>query len=183
MELLLELIAEYDAVSYFERVGMPDERPCRVWISFDSHPRSDPGFYSWSDNESCGYIRIGRPGLSPDDSRRTTELARLSTNPTRELLALAHELGHHHSHLRGSYVPFLTEHPRETYAEEARAWEIARRLLLTKRFSDWSAFEAQSLESLTSYSSGLGVDAADASRVCVEEAEALGEWSPGGCVG
>jgi len=67
MDLLLGLIAEYDARAYFERVGMPDERPCRVWIRFDSDPRSDLGFYEWSDKESCGYIRIGRRELSLGD--------------------------------------------------------------------------------------------------------------------
>jgi hypothetical protein len=183
MDILLALIAEYDAFSYWKRTETTDERPCRVFIVYDGGPKSEGGFYQWSAGDPDACIRIGRPGISPEDPRTAEEIAATADDPTRELLVLAHELGHHHSRLRGSYVPFQLNHPLPTYAEEVRAWEIGRRILVTKGFQDWMRFESHSRAQLLTYSEGLGLDAVAAAAADGEERAVLGDWWPAGCVG
>ena len=96
-------------------------------------------------------IKIYRRGCKEDGPTPAAELARISPAPVEELVALAHELGHHESALTGRFPDLKSASDDERFEEEMFAWDHARTILVAKGFSDWVAFEAQRYGLLQDY--------------------------------
>ena len=106
-------------------------------------------------------VFIRRDGAPNEGDSGSEGIAR-ALDPTRELICVAHELGHHLLWLGRKFPP---EFPKEgsrpaprLYSEEVLAWGIGRHLLETHDFEEWDRFSEQRREALETYHEGLHID-------------------------
>lgn len=120
------------------------------------------------------------------------EAAQASSDPLREAVWLAHELGHHQSRFAG-FSPPVTPKPGETdqrlervseaYAGEVRAWLFACEILGGVKFGARDVFVELRAQGLRSYRDGLKLDEATAEalwrfRDSLDTRVAKGEFAP-----
>lgn len=148
-------------------------RERRIWIYiekwFGRRGGEDRGLFVTKDDELSIYVRTRRWDEAIDD--------------VFDSMILAHEMGHHLSHLNGESSdemneimrttperikaegPRLPRHLREeVVAEEIRAWNHARADLRTVGFGRWPLFERLASASVAKYIHGLELTDASASR-------------------
>lgn len=127
-----------------------------------------------SEEGDHGLVVIYRMGIDPEE-RPGAEGAASATNPLRELMWLAHELGHHRSWLERTHPPHCKSkglrclycHQKDQcYAEEVRAWDHAARMLEPGGFDDWLAFGEERRRCLGTYQRAFAMEEETAVAVC-----------------
>lgn len=148
-DILVQLISKLDRTT----LGCVDDcPPDTAWIDFVAPPEAPPEGGKFHPEHV--QIDIYRPGSPPTPRGSPLDAARASPSPTRELIWLAHELGHLQSKLRGNAVSPQAA-SGETYAEEIRAWYFGRQLLSGYDFEQWSMFDEMKEAALRGYREGL----------------------------
>jgi len=94
-----------------------------------------------------------------------------------ELLSFAHEMGHHRSWLARTFCDFDEDKPRETYAEEYRAWMHGRRFLDAYGSTQWGAFDQREEASLLGYEEGPKLAAEATAEIRQAITEEIGKLS------
>jgi hypothetical protein len=161
LQIYLQLIADHDREEFMITHAGEAIPASRVLIFFDDDPAvHENGFYMPDDGEAPR-VYIHRPGFQDPGVYRAIDVARESPAPLRELLWLAHELGHHAVVLRCLGTGLRNDEcPAESYAEEVLAWGFARRILQGTTFDDWDEFQRVAESSLRTYEQGFKLDAA-----------------------
>jgi hypothetical protein len=156
LAIYLQLISAHDRGEYILANGREPIPVSRILIRFDDEANlHESGFYMPDDGE-LPRVFIHRRGFVDEGDYRTLDVARSASDPLRELLWFAHELGHHHVVLRGLGTGVRDdERPAESYAEEVLAWTLARHVLHATAFSEWDEFERVAEDSLKSYEAGF----------------------------
>jgi hypothetical protein len=177
---LVDLVTDYDLVTY-RKSGRPEaQRGGRLYFRFDRPRASDQGgHYEHYPSNGANTITIFRPGIShPTSVSRAVELAAASPAPEDELCYVVHELGHHHSNLSGTFVPFPQQDPRDTYAEEVRAWAIGARILVARGWrGSWDSFKKIERSSLEGYRCGMSLDPDGSARIEQGVRRQVESWS------
>lgn len=149
-----------------------------VWVHYDGMPTPASGGYHPRDHAPAAgpMITISRPYYEKqDEPTRTRNAGAPSTMPPPDILeetiTLAHEYGHHRSHLAGNrtkeYVeavvqieryyagddvpPLTSEQQRLVREEEERAWSIGRSVLAELGFDLFAAFDSRESNGLAQY--------------------------------
>ena len=159
LDIYLRLIEAHDRCEFMRtRAGEPIPAS-RVLIQFDDDPKvHESGFYMPDDGE-LPRVFIYRPGFQDPGLYRALDVARESPAPLRELLWLAHELGHHEVVLRCLGTGVRDDlRPAESYAEEVLAWGFARRILQKTGFNNWDEFHRVAERSLKTYELGFKLE-------------------------
>lgn len=132
-------------------------------VSIEFHPPTPDGDDGRYDPDT-GTVEIFRSGCMPwDVSLSAVKLAADSPCPLKELMILAHELGHHDARRFG--LPFVKNGTVEEYRSEVWAWEVARSILLAGGFTDWAGFQSRSRADLATYRTGLGLSESEADEI------------------
>jgi hypothetical protein len=158
LSLLVELVLDVDRTGLTARGCPVDELPTHTaYIDFVAPPPGGPieGGKFHPEHDQIDIYREGRPATP---TGMPSEVAAASPAPARELVWLAHELGHLASKLRGHPQPLTPwDDVPSTYREELRAWRYARTLLVERGFQDWETFAELQATGLASYQGLLDV--------------------------
>jgi hypothetical protein len=157
-ELYVTLVRERDLESYWRTTGSR-ERPAHVVAIVFAAATPDKTGAMYFPNDGNPIIEIYRPGWIAPVEYLPAEVAAGAADPLRELVLLAHELGHHDLVVRGLGCGLFDEgQPVTTYEEEVGAWMVARKILQSRDFREWGYFDQDERKRLDEYRLGLGIE-------------------------
>jgi hypothetical protein len=157
-ELYVTLVAERDRDNYWRTTGS-DTCPAHVVAIVFAATASGKTGAMYYPNDGHPVIEIYRLGWTAPAEYLATDVAQESDDPLRELVLLAHELGHHDLVTRGLGSGIFDEYqPVRTYEEEVGAWILARTILRARNFQDWAYFDEDERTRLHEYRVGLRIE-------------------------